>query len=82
MAISIIFLLFTKVLQCPFFIICKEEILHSQNAGRHYAPDLQIEPIHLDLHITPDLESQTLNGKIYHRVRVNVDGAFFFRGCL
>ena len=48
-------------------------------AGRHYAPDLQIEPIHLDLHITPDLESQTLDGKIYHRVRVNVDGASSLR---
>ena len=45
------------------------------NAERHYAPDLQIEPIHLDLYITPDLESQTLDGKIYHRVRINVDGA-------
>lgn len=48
---------------------------HSPSAERHYAPDLRIEPVHIDVDLHVDLEAQSAEGTVTHRLRGNVAGA-------
>ena len=71
MAVSIIFYSLQRYCHVCFHHMQGDFTL--PEAGRHYAPDLQAHSPRSSHH--PRSESQTLDGKIYHRVRVNVDGA-------
>jgi aminopeptidase N len=47
----------------------------STDASRHYAPELRLEPVHLDLHLTIDLEARRVDVELVHRLRCNDEGA-------
>jgi len=52
---------------------------HSSGADAHYAPDLRLETVHLDIAIRVDLDAAALAGEVTHRVRANVEGATSLR---
>lgn len=47
----------------------------SSDARRHYAPELRIEPVHLDLDLQVDLDARRVDVALVHRLRGNDDGA-------
>jgi aminopeptidase N len=47
---------------------------HSKNAPTHYAPDLELEPTHLDIDLRVDPEAETLEGTVTTTVTARVDG--------
>jgi len=47
----------------------------STDASRHYAPELRLEPVHLDLHLTIDFEARRVDVELVHRLRCNDEGA-------
>ena len=47
----------------------------SSDAARHYAPELRLEPIHLDLRLTIDLDARRVDVELVHRLRANDEGA-------
>ncbi|HJL45805.1 MAG TPA: M1 family aminopeptidase [Polyangiaceae bacterium LLY-WYZ-15_(1-7)] len=46
----------------------------SPSADRHYAPELRLEPVHLDLDLRLDLDAQRLEAAITHTLRANDEG--------
>ncbi|HJL17099.1 MAG TPA: M1 family aminopeptidase [Sandaracinaceae bacterium LLY-WYZ-13_1] len=44
-------------------------------AEDHYPPDLELEPVHLDIALTVDLEGRSVAGTVTHTVRANRAGA-------
>lgn len=44
------------------------------SAQRHYPPDLELEPVHLDVDLHVDLEGQTVCGTVTNSVRAKVPG--------
>ena len=47
----------------------------SKQATPHYAPDLRLQPVHLDLDLRLDLERQRLDAEVTHTIRCNDEGA-------
>lgn len=47
----------------------------SAGAKRQYAPDLQLEPVHLEIDLGVDLDGRTLEVTLRHTVRANTAGA-------
>ncbi len=47
----------------------------SKSAPSWYAPDLPLEPVHVQLHATVDLDARTLTGRVQTTVRSTRDGA-------
>src|SRR5437016_20 len=47
----------------------------SPGAEKHYPPDLEVEPVHLDIAATVDLESETLDGSVTLTVEGRKAGA-------
>src|SRR5688572_26088239 len=43
-------------------------------AERHYPPDLELEPIHLDIALTVDIDAETAAGTVTHTVLARRDG--------
>ncbi|MCB9601547.1 MAG: hypothetical protein H6720_14585 [Sandaracinus sp.] len=46
----------------------------SSDAHRHYAPELRLEPVHLDLHLRVDLDARRVDVELVHRLRANDAG--------
>ncbi len=44
-------------------------------AGKNYAPDLQLEPVHTEIHLTLDLPGRAARGYALITIRANVGGA-------
>jgi len=44
-------------------------------AERHYPPDLELEPLHLDIDLVLDLEAVTATGRVTHTLRARRAGA-------
>jgi aminopeptidase N len=44
-------------------------------AERHYPPDLELEPVHLDIDLALDLEAVAAHGRVTHTLRARRDGA-------
>lgn len=47
----------------------------SSSAEKHYAPDLRLEPVHLEIDFHVDIPAETLRGSIRHTIRCNDEGA-------
>ncbi|NOY93930.1 MAG: M1 family metallopeptidase, partial [Deltaproteobacteria bacterium] len=60
-----------------------ESLLHAARSGSfsrpdarpHYAPELRLEPAHLDITLTVDLDVRSLEGTVTIRLRANDEGA-------
>ncbi len=74
------------VQRCAVAFICKHGHQHgvqhrhggefaSSGANKHYAPDLTLEPVHLDIALHVDLEAERAVGTVTHTLRANVAGA-------
>ena len=55
--------------------IAPQNRFHSTTASPHYAPDLRLEPVHLEIAIEVDLERQRVKGTVTHTIRCNAAGA-------
>lgn len=45
------------------------------SADKHYAPDLRLEPVHLELDFHVDISKETIRGAVVHTIRCNDAGA-------
>ncbi|MCF7809188.1 MAG: hypothetical protein K9M49_05205 [Candidatus Marinimicrobia bacterium] len=46
-------------------------------AGKKYAPDLQLEPVHTELHLSVDIDNSSMLGFALITIKANVDGCKF-----
>ena len=50
------------------------EGFHSKTAEKHYPPDLRIEPVHLDIDLSVDPDTETVQGTVTNTVVARVSG--------
>jgi len=60
-----------------------EDLLHAARSGTfsrpdarpHYAPELRLEPVHLDIALRVELDARSIEGTVTSRLRANDAGA-------